>query len=116
MIIEEQILSVFHKNKCCGYSLESPRHLYKNICCRYSLESTRQGDSNECLQHMFLSEVILMSTHNICFYGGRGDSNEYPQHMFLSRNKQKYPIIITKYPSYLFHWELPIRYVRKGSE
>ena len=31
----------------------------------------------------------------------RGDSNEYPQHMFLWRNKQNYPIIITKYPSYL---------------
>ena len=33
----------------------------------------------------------------------RGDSNEYPQHMFLWRNKQNYPLIITKYPSYLFH-------------
>ena len=39
-----------------------------------------------------------MSTHNIC----RGDSNEYPQHMFLWRNKQNYPLIITKYP-HLFH-------------
>ena len=29
--------------------------LYKNICCRYSLEAP--------------SEVLLMSTHNICFYG-----------------------------------------------
>ena len=27
----------------------------------------------------------------------RGDSNEYPQHMFLWRNKQNYPLIITKY-------------------
>ena len=32
----------------------------------------------------------------------RGDSNEYPQHMFLWRNKQTYPLIITKYPPYLF--------------
>ena len=33
----------------------------------------------------------------------RGDSNEYPQHTFLWRNKQNYPLIITKYPPYLFH-------------
>ena len=33
----------------------------------------------------------------------RGDSNGYPQHMFLRRSKQNYPLIITKYPSYLFH-------------
>ena len=32
-------------------------------------------------------------------------SNEYPQHMFLWRNKQIYPLIITKYPPCLFHWE-----------
>ena len=30
----------------------------------------------------------------------RGDSNEYPQHMFLWRNKQNYPLIITKTPPY----------------
>ena len=30
------------------------------------------------------------------------DSNEYPQHMFLWSNKQNYPLIITKYPPYLF--------------
>ena len=46
---------------------------HKNICCWYSLESPR-----------------------------RGDSNEYPQHMFLWSNKQNYPLIITKYPPYLF--------------
>ena len=34
----------------------------------------------------------------------RGGSNEYPQHMFLWRNKQNYPLIITKYPPYLFYW------------
>ena len=34
----------------------------------------------------------------------RDDSNEYPQHRVLWRNKQIYPLIITKYPSYLFHW------------
>ena len=33
----------------------------------------------------------------------RGESNEYPQHMFLWGDKQNYPLIITKYPSYLFH-------------
>ena len=33
-----------------------------------------------------------MSTHN----------------MFLWRNKQNYPLIITKYPPYLFHWESKI--------
>ena len=31
----------------------------------------------------------------------RGDSNEYPQHIFLWRNKQNYPLIITKYPSHV---------------
>ena len=51
--------------------------LHKNICCGYSLESPHWGDSNE-----------------------------YPQHMFLRRNKQNYPLIITKYPPYLFHWAL----------
>ena len=38
----------------------------------YSLESLERGDSNEYPQHMFLwrtAEAILMSTHNICFYG-----------------------------------------------
>ena len=35
----------------------------------------------------------------------RGDSNEYPQHMFLWRTKENYPLIITKYPPYLFHWK-----------
>ena len=47
----------------------------------------RQGDSNEYPQQCFFGgEVILMSTHNICFYGGKrqGDSKEYPQHMSLS--------------------------------
>ena len=49
--------------------------LHKNICCGYSLESPR-----------------------------RGDSNEHPQHIiFLWRNKQNYPLIITKY-LFLFHW------------
>ena len=47
--------------------------LHKDICCGFSLESSR-----------------------------RGDSNEQPKHMFLWRNKQNYPLIITKYP-HLFH-------------
>ena len=36
---------------------------HKDVSCVYSLESPRWGDSNE------YTEVILMSTHNICFYG-----------------------------------------------
>ena len=48
--------------------------LDKNICCGYSLE---------------LPE--------------RGDSNEHPQHTFLWRTIETYPLIITKYPPYLFH-------------
>ena len=32
-----------------------------------------------------------------------------PQHMFLWRNKQNYPLIITKNPPYLFHWFLCIK-------
>ena len=28
------------------------------------------------------------------------DSNEYPQHTFIWRNKQNYPLIITKYSPY----------------
>ena len=32
-----------------------------------SLESPRRGDSNEYPQQM--CEAILMSTHNVCFYG-----------------------------------------------
>ena len=34
-------------------------------------------------------EAILMSTHNVCFYG---------------EIKQNYPSIIIKYPPYLFFW------------
>ena len=36
------------------------------------------------------AESILMSTHNICFYGGRVDSNEYSQQMVLWRNNKYY--------------------------
>ena len=36
------------------------------------------------------------------------DSNEYPQHMFLWRNKQKYPLIITKIIPSLSVWKLRI--------
>ena len=50
--------------------------LHRNVCWGYSLESPR-----------------------------RGDSNGYPQHMLVWRNKQNYPLIIIKYPSYLFHWD-----------
>ena len=31
----------------------------------------------------------------------QGDSNELPQYMFLWRNKQNYPLIITKYAPYV---------------
>ena len=55
--------------------------LYKNVCCGYSLESPRWGDSNEYPQHT---------------------------HLFLWRNKQNYPLIITKYPSYLFHYWMTV--------
>ena len=54
-----------------------------------------RGDSNEYPQHMFFVEAFLI----FC----RGDSNEYPQHMFLWRSDENYPLIITKYPPYLFH-------------
>ena len=36
-----------------------------------------------------------MNTHNIRFYG---------ETYVLWRNKQNYPLIITKYPPYLSHW------------
>ena len=38
-------------------------------------------DSSEYQQ-----QAILMSTHNICFYGG--DSNEYPQHVFMENYRK----------------------------
>ena len=47
--------------------------LQKHICCGYSLELPR-----------------------------RGNSNEYPHHMFLWRTIENYPLIIIKYPPYLF--------------
>ena len=31
---------------------------------------------------------------------------EYPQHMFLWRTDENYPLIIIKYPPYLFHWSI----------
>ena len=34
----------------------------------------------------------------------RGDSNEYLQHMLLWRTFNNYPLVIIKYPPYLFHW------------
>ena len=48
--------------------------LHKNIYCGYSLESPRPGNSNKHPQYMsplkhILWVPILMSTHNICFYG-----------------------------------------------
>ena len=64
-----------------------------------------RGDSNEYPQHM-----ARRFRYNIRFYGeSRGDSNEYLQHMFLWRNKQNYPLIITKYPLYLFHWLMVVK-------
>ena len=42
----------------------------------------------------------------VCWIVCRGYSNKYPQHMFLWRTVQSYPLIIIKYPSYLFHWNL----------
>ena len=41
MIIPGYFFLFLHKNMCCGYSLEAPR----------------------------LAEALVMSTHNICFYG-----------------------------------------------
>ena len=66
-------------------------------CCEYSLESPQQGDSNEYPQHMFLCCGYSLESPQ------QGDSNEYTQYMFLWRNKQNYPLIITKYPPDLFH-------------
>ena len=51
-----------------------------------------RGDSNE-----HPAEAILMSTHNICFYGEL-------YKIILSR-------IISKYPPYLFHSTLPLTIV-----
>ena len=48
--------------------------LHKSICCGYALESP-----------------------------GRGDPNEYLPHMFLWRNKQNYPLTMTKYTPYLLN-------------
>ena len=33
----------------------------------------------------------------------QGNPNEYPQHMFLCRTRDNYPLIIIKYPPYLFY-------------
>ena len=57
--------------------------LHKNVCCGYSLESPRWGDSHE-----------------------------HPQHTFLWRIDEHYPLIITKYPLYLFHWYCHSNFVR----
>ena len=50
----------FSIKTCCGYSLELPQ----NICCGYLVESPWRNICCGCLD-----EAILMSTHNICFYG-----------------------------------------------
>ena len=39
--------------------------------------------------------MILMSTHNECL-----------QHIYLWRTEENRPLVIVKYPSYLFHWYL----------
>ena len=53
--------------------------------------------------------IFLISPLNVyCGYSlellQQGDSNEYPQRMILWRTDENYPLIIIKYPSYLFHW------------
>ena len=77
------LVSTFQWNRQVGYLMITEGQfssvLHKNICCGYSLESPRWGDSNE-----------------------------YPQCMFLRKNKQKYPLLIIKYPSYLFHWHFVV--------
>ena len=51
--------------------------------------------------------IIFVSFHKNIYCGFSlelpcpGNSNEYPKRMFLWRNKQNYPLIITKYPPYL---------------
>ena len=71
--------------------------LHKNICRRYSLESPHQGDSNE---------AILMSTHNICFYGEINETILTSTHniCFYGAMCKIYSWIIIKYPPYLF-WD-----------
>ena len=41
-----------------------------------------------------------------CGYSLEGDSSEYLQYMLLWRTVENYPLIIIKYPPYLFHWLL----------
>ena len=72
--------------------------LHINICCGYSLESPQRGDSNEYPQHINICCGYSLESPQ------RGDSNGYPQHMFFWRNNKNYPLIILKYPPYLFHW------------
>ena len=52
---------------------------------------------------MFWVLIRIASARYLLESPQQGDSNEYPQHMFLWRNKQIYPLTITKYPPYLSH-------------
>ena len=67
--------------------------------CYFSIKSIHFGYSVELLGLGCSNEY----THHHCCSPRRGCSNEYSQHMFLWRTIEKYPLIISKYPSYLFH-------------
>ena len=62
--------------------------------------------AEEEIRRVFDDNWMIVFSIKTCVVGIRqGDSNEYPQHSFLWRNKQNYPLIMTKYPPYLFYWE-----------
>ena len=56
-----------------------------------------RGDSNEYPQHMFLTEAILMGTHNICFMVNQGEANEYHNVCFYGEPRRFYWVPTTRF-------------------
>ena len=52
---------------------------------------------------IIVGEFSSVLHENIGCWYSLESPNEYPQRMFLWSNKQNYPLIIVKYPPYLFY-------------
>ena len=117
-----------HENICCGYSSISTRcfwwvpttyvfmeKYFLNIS-YFSMktyvvgtQASQQGASDEYPQHMFSwrnkGEMLLMSTHNICFHGEiRKEVLLMSTHNICFHGGTRKNITISGYPSYLELW------------
>ena len=81
-------------------------HTFFFLALRFTWQNFSKTSDKEWFGPVEQIRKIIDGNSRIIFISSpwRGNSNEYPQHMFLWRNKQNYPLIITKYAPDLFHW------------